>query len=376
MTIHLSVSQAEDDPGGAIRRHQRTGQRPARGPSPGRSRPDGDSLLVGRSPAIEALRADIARLGPTGMTVLILGETGTGKELVGRAVHQASPRCHGPFVTVNCATLESGLTASELFGHERGAFTGASERTRGLVGAADGGTLFLDEIGELSPRGQGMLLRLLQQREARAVGASQTRPVDVRVIAATNRDLARAILEKAFRADLYYRLSRGTLRLPPLRERREDVALLVDHFLAAAAREHGLPPPRLTPLASRWIDAHGWPGNVRELEHAIERAVVLARNGWIRSDDLQLPGLAGEARPGEARRAGHGLPPRQQAAVRIARQHGAVRRGDLVTAFGISRESAWQDLAALTRAGVLRRVGRGRGARYVVAGRVARAPST
>ena len=220
-------------------------------------------------------------------TVLIQSESGTGKELVAKAIHFNSARKSAPFVVIDCAAIPEALQESELFGHERGAFTGAIATKKGLFEEAHGGTLFLDEVAELAPGLQAKLLRALQDGEIRRVGGTKTLHVDARVIAATNRDLAAEVREGAFREDLFYRLNVFPIFLPPLRERREDLPLLVDHFLDRLAQESGRPPKRLSPEALRAMMAYPWPGNVRELEHALERAALLSEGETI--TDRHLP---------------------------------------------------------------------------------------
>jgi transcriptional regulator with GAF, ATPase, and Fis domain len=242
--------------------------------------------LVGESPAIRRLLDFLARAAPTDSTVLLTGESGTGKELAARALHRNSSRAKRPFVAVNCAVLSESLLASELFGHEKGAFTGAVERKLGKLEVADGGTIFLDEVAETPPALQAQLLRVLEQREIERVGGTRPIPVDVRVVAATNRDLPRAIAEGRFREDLYYRLNVLAVGLPPLRERREDVPLLARHFAARAARKLGRPLSGLARETEAALVAYDWPGNVRELANAIERAVVLGQGEVLRPEDL------------------------------------------------------------------------------------------
>lgn len=231
--------------------------------------------IIGKSPAIEKLKATIRTVAPTGSTVLIYGESGTGKELVARAVHACSPRSGEPFVSVNCGAFPETLLESELFGYVKGAFTGATQNKRGLFEVATGGTIFLDEIGEMSPSMQVKLLRVLQERTIRPVGGTQESSIDVRVIAATNKDLRDMVAAGAFREDLYYRVSVIPLNVPPLRERRDDVELLAHHFLkkyAAAAAKSIL---RISEESMRALRGYEWPGNVRQLENTIERAVAL-----------------------------------------------------------------------------------------------------
>jgi two-component system NtrC family response regulator len=231
--------------------------------------------IVGLSSALQAVLADLKRAAATDATVLIFGETGTGKELAARAIHKNSKRAEGPFVVVNCASIPETLIESELFGHRRGAFTGATEDRKGKFEVATGGTLFLDEIAELPLALQPRLLRALQEGEIDKVGAPVPVRVDVRVVAATHRDLAARVQEGAFREDLWYRLNVIPLRMPPLRERREDLPVLVEHFLLKHSRKHGRPIPRLSPPVLDRIERYDWPGNIRELENLIERLVVL-----------------------------------------------------------------------------------------------------
>jgi DNA-binding NtrC family response regulator len=233
--------------------------------------------LVGTGGGLREVAALLPRVAATDATVLLRGESGTGKELVARALHQASPRLDGPFVAVNCAALPPGLLESELFGFERGAFTGAHARRPGLVESAQGGTLFLDEIGDMSLDAQARLLRVLQERQVVRLGGREPVPVDVRVVAATHRDLATWSQEGRFRADLLYRLAVVPIDLPPLRARPGDVPGLVEHFLAKHAARHRAEAPRPTEALLAWARGQPWPGNVRELENWVERAVVLGR---------------------------------------------------------------------------------------------------
>src|SRR5215469_2367968 len=231
--------------------------------------------IIGQSPAVEKLKATIRTIAPTGSTVLIYGESGTGKELVARAIHACSPRAAEPFVSINCGAFPETLLESELFGYVKGAFTGASQNKRGLFEVANGGTIFLDEISETSVSMQVKLLRVLQERTIRPVGGTQETAIDVRVIAATNKDLSQMVANNTFREDLYYRVSVIPIQVPPLRDRREDVELLASHFLkkyAAAAQKSIL---RLSPESLAALRAYDWPGNVRELENTVERAVAL-----------------------------------------------------------------------------------------------------
>ncbi|HEX2205824.1 MAG TPA: sigma-54 dependent transcriptional regulator, partial [Longimicrobium sp.] len=230
--------------------------------------------MVGRSPAIEHVRQLIARVAPTDARVLITGESGTGKEVAANLIHAQSARAAGPYVRLNCAAIPRDLVESELFGHERGSFTGATERRRGRFELASGGTLFLDEIGDLSPEAQAKLLRALEAGEVERVGGSEPIKVDVRILAATNRDLRAEVAAGRFREDLFFRLHVIPLHLPPLRERREDVPLLAEHFLARSRQRVGLRPPRLAPGAMEALQRHPWPGNVRELANILERLSI------------------------------------------------------------------------------------------------------
>jgi two-component system, NtrC family, response regulator AtoC len=246
--------------------------------------------IVGRSEAMLQVFKTAARVAQSDATVLIEGESGTGKELVARAIHAASRRAAGPFVAVDCGAIAEGVLESELFGHARGAFTGAQAARRGLFEEASNGTLFLDEMGDVGPALQARLLRALQEGEVRRVGTNEPIPVDVRVLAATNKDLARQVKEGKFREDLYYRVNVVTLRLPPLRERREDIPLLAEHFAA----KHGQPEgAAITPPARELLLAYDWPGNVRELENVIARALALNHSGLVVPEDLpdRLRGL-------------------------------------------------------------------------------------
>ncbi len=238
--------------------------------------------IIGRSPALRALLGQVAVVAPTDSTVLITGETGSGKELIAQAIHDASPRRQGPLIKVNCGAIPENLFESEFFGHARGAFTGALRDKPGRFEMADGGTLFLDEIGELPPAMQSKLLRVLQEQEIERVGEIRTRKVNVRVIAATNRDLKQEVDGKRFREDLFYRLNIFPVEIPPLRERREDIPALATYFLRKTAKKMNRPLPRLSRANATQLSAHAWPGNVRELQNAVERAVILAHDGELR----------------------------------------------------------------------------------------------
>ncbi|MBU1909015.1 MAG: sigma-54 dependent transcriptional regulator, partial [Verrucomicrobia bacterium] len=252
--------------------------------------------IVGRSAAMQEVFDTVRQVGPSRATVLVTGESGTGKELVARAIHQLSPRIHGPFIPLHCAALSPTLLESELFGHEKGAFTGAVERRRGRFELADGGSLFLDEVGEIPAGIQVKILRVLEERKFERVGGQETIEVDVRLIAATSRDLKKMVDEGAFREDLFYRLNVVSVHLPPLRARPEDIPLLVQHFLKELAEENGKTLEGLTPEAMGLLTAHPWPGNVRELRNVIESMVVLARGGTLTVRDVPVA-LREESRP-------------------------------------------------------------------------------
>jgi two-component system response regulator PilR (NtrC family) len=250
--------------------------------------------LIGRSPAMAELREMIEKAAPARTTILVTGESGTGKEVVARAIHLRGGRSGQPFVAINCGAIPEGLIESELFGHEKGAFTGASETRAGLFEVAGSGTLFLDEVGDLPHALQVKLLRALQERRIRRVGGSRDLSFAARIVAATNRDLAVEVQAGRFREDLYYRLNVIQVRIPPLRERREDLPLFLDHFLEQFAAELGRPLPRLSPEADRILRAHDWPGNVRELANVVERAVTLSTGDLIEPGVLP-PNLQGRS---------------------------------------------------------------------------------
>jgi len=247
-----------------------------------------DGRILGDSEAMRRLYQMILQVAPSTATVLIRGESGVGKELVASAIHFQSPRAHAPFVKVNCAALPEGVIESELFGHERGAFTDAVAQRKGRFELANGGTIFLDEISELSPAVQVKLLRVIQEREFERVGGTQTYKTDVRVVAATNRDLEQLIKDGWFREDLFYRLNVFPLYVPPLRERRTDILLLANHFVEKFSAANKKEVRRISPSATDLLMAHHWPGNVRELENCIERAVLLATDGVIHAHHLPL----------------------------------------------------------------------------------------
>jgi two-component system, NtrC family, response regulator len=248
--------------------------------------------IIGEAPELQAVFEVVKRAAATKATVLVLGESGTGKELVAQALHEESPRKDKPFIKVNCAALSETLLESELFGHEKGSFTGAVARREGRFELADGGTLFLDEIGDVSPAIQVKLLRVLQNREFERVGGTQTIKVDVRMVAATNRDLDAEVKAGRFREDLFYRLNVVAVTLPPLRQRKGDIPVLVSHFIEKYASSYGKTVKGLAPGTLNALLSHSWPGNVRELENAVERAVVLCPGSELTADDLP-PSLRG-----------------------------------------------------------------------------------
>jgi DNA-binding NtrC family response regulator len=245
-----------------------------------------ETKLIGQSPAMKRVIELVETVAPTDATVLITGESGTGKEVVARAIHALSPRRYNPMVVIHCGALTESLLESELFGHERGAFTGAQARKKGKFEVADGGTVFLDEISDISLRVQTDLLRVLQEKEIVRVGDTMPVKVDFRAIAATNKSLERLVEERVFRPDLYYRLNVFSINIPPLRERKEDIPLLVAHFLDKFARQMNRPPQRLAPDTMELLMRYEWPGNVRELENAIERALLMRREGDLKPEDF------------------------------------------------------------------------------------------
>ena len=244
------------------------------------------SGIIGNTPEIQLIFKTITEIAPTAATVLIYGDTGTGKELIANAIHYSSDRKDKPFVALHCASLSEGVLESELFGHEKGAFTGAISQRRGRFELANGGSLFLDEVGEMNSHVQIKLLRVLETGKFERVGGEKTFESDVRIIAATNRDLEKEIKEGRFREDLYYRLNVINLKLPLLRERKEDIGLLIDNFLVKYSKKNKKDIKGITPQSAKLLDNYDWPGNIRELENAIERAVVMARNEYIEPSDL------------------------------------------------------------------------------------------
>jgi transcriptional regulator with PAS, ATPase and Fis domain/CHASE3 domain sensor protein len=304
--------------------------------------------LVGDGPAMRRVFAEIRDLARSGAAAFIEGETGVGKELVARAIHRASERRAKPFVAVNCAGLTDSLLASQLFGHRRGAFTGAVQDQKGVFEAAEGGTLFLDEIGDVSPSVQTSLLRVLQEKEISRLGESLPRRVDVRVVTATQRDLAREVAEGRFRADLLYRIRVGRIRVPPLRERREDIPLLVASFLAEACGAAGRSIDGVADEAMARLLTHPWPGNVRELRAAIEFAVIRAKDGVLRVDDLP-PEVRDEVLAAASDEAGAAATAQSRITAALEKTHG--NRKAAAALLGISRATLYRRLAELGIAG-------------------------
>ncbi len=294
--------------------------------------------IVGRSARMRDIFERIRRVGPTRSTVFIQGESGTGKELVARAIHDASPRSKGPFIAVNCAAIPEGLIESELFGHEKGSFTGANSAHIGLVESAEGGTLFLDEVGDLPLAMQARFLRVLNDSEVRRVGATRARKIDVRVLSATHRDLPARIIDGQFREDLYFRLRVFEIRLPALRERREDIPELAAFLLATACERLDIPLPTLAPETLASVTGQAWPGNVRELANALERAAILCESGII-TPELLAADLPPEVASSDAAAA----PSLLDYFKRFVRDHeGELSETELAKRLGISRKALWE----------------------------------
>jgi len=290
-------------------------------------------IAIGES-MVKACRL-VEKVAPTSATVLLLGESGTGKELLARAVHALSPRAGKPFVAINCAAIPDNLLESELFGYEKGAFTGAVKQTQGKFEQADGGTLFLDEIGDMPLALQAKLLRFLQDRVVERIGGRKLIPVDVRIVCATNKDLAEIIKTGGFREDLFYRISEVVVRIPPLRERGGDAVVIAQAVLERRAREHGRPVRGFTPEALKAIEAYPWPGNIRELENRVNGAVIMSEGKYLSVEDLGLPGDGGADLT--------------WLNLRVARQRAeneAIRRALSITGFNLSRTA---DLLGITR---------------------------
>lgn len=304
--------------------------------------------IIGNSAGLASIIEKVRLVAPTRSTILVEGETGTGKELVAQAIHQNSDRARKPFVAVHCAALASNILESELFGHEKGAFTGATERRVGRFEAADGGTLFLDEIGEIDSGTQVKLLRFLETRAFERLGSVKSVKVDVRLVAATNRDLEQMVREGDFREDLLYRLNVVRLRMPPLRERREDISLLLRHYIGRMAEENGVPPIEVDVEALRVLENYGWPGNIRELRNFAENAVVLQRGGRLTVYDLD-PRYLGHADLGiteSAEPAGHPLSveENEKRLMRNALVQAGGNRSKAAEMLGISRRTLYRKL--------------------------------
>jgi DNA-binding NtrC family response regulator len=315
----------------------------------------GADAILGDSVVTRQLVDRVEAAAASDVAVLIAGETGTGKDLCARIVHERSRRAAGPFVVVNCAAIPEALFESELFGHERGAFTGADRKRTGRFEAADTGTLFLDEVGELAPSSQAKLLRAIETATFEPVGSSRTVRVDVRIVSATNRELPAEIARGGFRKDLFYRLNVIDIRVPPLRERRSDVPLLVAAFLRKIAARQARPVPDLEPQVIGALAAHDFPGNVRELQHALERAVALARGGTIRVEHLPPDMVArspaapeGIGDPGILP-LGEAVERFEQEYIRKALERAGGHRGRTAAALGISRKSLWERLRDAAR---------------------------
>jgi two-component system response regulator HydG len=301
--------------------------------------------IIGRSDAMTRVLETVSQVAPSEATLLISGESGTGKEMIAGAIHYNSTRRDGPFVKLNCAALTETLLESELFGHEKGSFTGAERRKEGRFRQAHGGSLFLDEISEMSPAMQVKLLRVLQEREITRVGGEEVIPVDVRIVAATNKDLLEEIQAGRFREDLYYRLNVVELRMPPLRERREDIPLLAQHFLHRFAEANARDIRGFTPRAMDLLLRHDWPGNVRELMNAVERAVVLSRGDLIDSGDLPTAtGRDERARAGEETSGGPSLEEVERAAILRTLEETGGNKSEAARRLGITRKTLHKKL--------------------------------
>lgn len=319
------------------------------------SNSDAVAGMIGSSPQMKELYAKIRKVAPTNATVLVNGETGTGKELVAKALHRESPRNDKPLISVNCAAIPETLIEAELFGHEKGAFTGAASNREGLVAAADGGTLFLDEIGELPLEAQARLLRVLQEGEVRPIGSVESRKVDVRLVAATHRDLGKLSREGKFREDLYFRINVVQLKLPPLRERGKDILALAETFVRRYCAELKKPPLVLSPEAIQAITTYTWPGNIRELENAIQRAVILCEDEReighsLLSIDLDLVKVDDDeiAPTGETRHKRGNSDPNEDLSLedyfqRFVLEHqDSMSETELARKLGVSRKCLWE----------------------------------
>jgi two-component system response regulator HydG len=304
--------------------------------------------IIGNSPPMTLLLETVARVAPTEATVLITGESGTGKELIAGALHVNSERKEGPFVKINCAALTETLLESELFGHEKGAFTGAEKRRQGRFQLAHGGTLFLDEVSEMSPAMQVKLLRVLQERELTRVGGETVIAVDVRVVAASNKNLREQVAGGSFREDLFYRLNVITLEMPPLRQRRVDVPLLAQHYLRTLTEKNKKAVKGFTPAAMDLLIKYDWPGNVRELINAVERAVILCRGEYLEAGDLPVPQTLSRQAPGEPAADQDGgmltLEAAEKAAILNAIQAASGNKSEAARRLGITRKTLHKKL--------------------------------
>jgi DNA-binding NtrC family response regulator len=326
-------------------------QKPSATPQGGTNK-SAPTQIIGSCTAMQTFFKRLQKVSPTDTTVLILGESGTGKELAARSIHEHSKRASSPMISVNCAAIPETLIESELFGHEKGAFTGATAARNGLVEAADGGTLFLDEIGELPLEAQARLLRVLQEGEIRRVGSVQSKKVDVRLIAATHRDLKRMVSEGQFREDLYYRLNVVSLKLPPLREREGDVIELAKELLKLHCEKVGCDEVQLSDDALTAIQQYSWPGNVRELQNAIERSVIMCEDDLITAEILSLDLDASEAvsvqptasaaAPVSEENAQEGLSLEDYFQKFVLENQDRMSETELAKALGISRKSLWE----------------------------------
>ncbi|MFB3067396.1 MAG: sigma 54-interacting transcriptional regulator, partial [Planctomycetota bacterium] len=324
--------------------------------------PPGLRAHFGGSPTMRATLEVVARVAPTATTVLIAGETGAGKEVIADLIQLNSDRAGRPYLKINCAAVPETLLETELFGHERGAFTGADRQRIGVFEAAHKGTLFLDEIGDLSPAMQVKLLRVLQERTLTRVGGLKPLEVDVRILAATHQDLGDAVRRGRLREDLYYRLNVIEIRVPPLRERREEIPQLIEHFRLECCRAHALDVKGFAPDAVDALHGYPWPGNVRELRNVVERAMLLADGTTVERRHLQLPGHGPQRGPQGP--PVQGLTPRQERILRLAHERQGITNGAVVRAEEVSARTALRELQMLVERGHLVRVGRRRGAVY------------
>lgn len=339
--------------------------------------------LVGKSEAMGQIYEIIEKVAQTRATVLITGESGTGKELIARAIHFNSSRKDKPFVSVNCSALPETLLESELFGHERGAFTGAYSQRKGRFELSHGGTLFLDEVGDMSPALQVKLLRVLQEMTFERVGGNRTLQVDARLLTASNRDLLREVGKGHFREDLYYRLNVVHIEVPPLRERRDDIPLLVNHFLQKVAEANEVPVKRMQPEALKYLYHHDWSGNVRELENVVERAVILSDHEEIRPQDLPEeirqrrdptpPKDGSQDADSEPQMVGEGeylpylgLNQRQVKAINFIKKNGFITNKYYTQINSVMKTHAVTELTQMVEQGLIKRIGQGRGVRYVL----------